>query len=77
MNGTHMPPEIGIAIIGGGIVGLSLARSLADEGLEVVVIDDGRMSGSIANAGSLHVQMQSRFIRYEVDEGGAERESEG
>jgi len=29
----------------------------------VAVIDDGATGGSNANAGSLHVQMQSRFMR--------------
>jgi glycine/D-amino acid oxidase-like deaminating enzyme len=58
------PKEIGTAIIGGGIVGLCAALELAREGQEVVVLDDGaRLSGTTANAGSLHVQMQSRFIR--------------
>jgi glycine/D-amino acid oxidase-like deaminating enzyme len=56
-------PSFDVAVIGGGIVGLCLAWFLAEEGRGVVVIDDGRHSGTTANAGSLHVQMQSRFIR--------------
>lgn len=56
-------PSFDTAVIGGGIVGLCLAWFLAEEGCGVVVIDDGRHSGTTANAGSLHVQMQSRFIR--------------
>jgi glycine/D-amino acid oxidase-like deaminating enzyme len=55
--------EIGTVVIGGGIVGLCLAWFLAEEGADVACLDDGRLAGSTANAGSLHVQMQSRFIR--------------
>jgi glycine/D-amino acid oxidase-like deaminating enzyme len=55
--------EIEIAVIGGGIVGLCLSWFLAMEGRAVACLDDGRLGGSTANAGSLHVQMQSRFIR--------------
>ncbi|MGK7868848.1 NAD(P)/FAD-dependent oxidoreductase [Falsiroseomonas sp. E2-1-a20] len=52
-----------IAIIGGGIIGLCLARDLAREGQDVVLIDSGHHAGTTVNAGSLHVQMQSRFLR--------------
>lgn len=52
-----------IAIIGGGIIGLCLARDLAREGRDVVLLDSGHHAGTTANAGSLHVQMQSRFLR--------------
>lgn len=58
-----IPKDIGTLIIGGGIVGLCLAWFLAEEGLDVAVLDDGRHAGTIANAGGLHVQMQSRFMR--------------
>lgn len=59
-----MPRESGVAIVGAGIVGLCAALELAREGAEVVVLDDAaRHAGTVANAGSLHVQMQSRFIR--------------
>ena len=60
-------PAIGTLVIGGGIVGLTLAGFLAAEGVEVAVIDDGRVGGTTANAGSLHVQMQSRFMRLYPD----------
>jgi glycine/D-amino acid oxidase-like deaminating enzyme len=56
-------PEVGVAVIGGGIVGMCLARELAIAGCDVALLDDGRHAGSTANAGSLHVQMQSRFLR--------------
>ena len=56
-------PEFDTVVIGGGIVGLCTSWFLAQEGAEVVCIDAGHQSGSIVNAGSLHVQMQSRFMR--------------
>jgi glycine/D-amino acid oxidase-like deaminating enzyme len=55
--------DIGTLVIGGGVVGLCVAAFLAEDGCDVAVIDDGRTGGSIANAGSLHAQMQSRFMR--------------
>lgn len=57
------PADIGTVIIGGGIVGMCLAWFLAEEGHDVAVVDDGRHAGTIANAGGLHVQLQSRFMR--------------
>jgi len=56
-------PEIETVVIGGGVVGSCLATFLAEEGMEVACIDDQHHSGSTTNAGSLHVQMQSRNIR--------------
>jgi glycine/D-amino acid oxidase-like deaminating enzyme len=64
------PREIDVAVLGGGIVGLSTARALRAEGLGVLVIDEGRNAGTNANAGSLHVQMQSRFLRMYPDQIG-------
>jgi glycine/D-amino acid oxidase-like deaminating enzyme len=52
-----------VAVIGAGIVGLCLAGFLAQEGHDVVLLDAGGSAASTANAGSLHVQMQSRFMR--------------
>jgi glycine/D-amino acid oxidase-like deaminating enzyme len=52
-----------VAVIGGGIVGLCLAGFLAQEGRDVMLLDAGGSAASTANAGSLHVQMQSRFMR--------------
>ena len=58
-----MTQQADVAVIGGGIVGLCLARELAIAGIDVTLLDDGHHSGTTANAGSLHVQMQSRFLR--------------
>ena len=60
---ARAPSEIGTVIVGGGIVGMCLAWFLAEEGHDVAVVDDGRHAGTIANAGGLHVQLQSRFMR--------------
>lgn len=58
-----LPAEIGTTVVGGGIVGLCIGAFLATEGADVALIDDGRPGGTDTNAGSLHVQMQSRFMR--------------
>lgn len=57
-----------VIVIGGGIVGLITAINLAAEGATVTIIDAGQNAGSTANAGSLHVQMQSRFMRLYPDQ---------
>ena len=59
--------EADVLVVGGGIVGMAAALDLARDGLAVIIADDGRHSGTTANAGSLHVQMQSRFIRLYPD----------
>ncbi|MGH7126378.1 MAG: NAD(P)/FAD-dependent oxidoreductase [Stellaceae bacterium] len=65
MSGGPHPSvaEIGTLVIGGGIVGSCLGGFLAGEGKDVAVIDAGWPGGSTANAGSIHVQMQSLFLR--------------
>jgi glycine/D-amino acid oxidase-like deaminating enzyme len=55
--------RLDLAVIGGGITGLCAAIAAATAGARVSVIDSGQNAGSGANAGSLHVQLQSRFIR--------------
>ena len=50
-------------VIGGGIVGRIAALELAGAGARVTLVDAAQNAGSTTNAGSLHVQMQSRFIR--------------
>lgn len=52
-----------VIVVGGGITGMCLSWFLADEGLSVLCLDHGRDSGTTANAGSMHVQMQSRLVR--------------
>jgi glycine/D-amino acid oxidase-like deaminating enzyme len=54
-------------VIGGGITGMSLSWFLAEEGVAVLCLDHGRDSGSTANAGSMHVQMQSRIATFYPD----------
>jgi glycine/D-amino acid oxidase-like deaminating enzyme len=56
-------PEIGVLVIGGGIVGVATGAYLAGEGADAAVIDAGYVGGTTANAGSLHVQMQSVFLQ--------------
>jgi glycine/D-amino acid oxidase-like deaminating enzyme len=60
---TALPAEIGTLVVGGGIVGSCVAGFLADEGCDVLLLDEGRGGGTTSNAGSLHVQMQSRFMQ--------------
>ncbi|SOH94883.1 Glycine/D-amino acid oxidase [Monaibacterium marinum] len=55
--------EPDLLIIGGGITGQCAALVAADAGAMVTIVDMQRNAGSHANAGSLHVQMQSRFLR--------------
>ncbi len=57
-----------ILVVGGGIVGLVCACELARGGCRVTLVDAGTNAGSTANAGSLHVQMQSRFMRLYPDQ---------
>ncbi|MFO6463379.1 NAD(P)/FAD-dependent oxidoreductase [Jannaschia sp. KMU-145] len=52
-----------VIVIGGGIVGQVAAIEIAATGASVTLIDAGTNAGSTANAGSLHVQMQSRIMR--------------
>ena len=63
-----MPVKADVLVVGGGVVGRVAAIALAETGARVVVVDAARNAGSTANAGSLHVQMQSRFIRLYPDQ---------
>ncbi|MCX7686134.1 MAG: FAD-dependent oxidoreductase [Acetobacteraceae bacterium] len=53
--------EVEALVIGGGVVGLCIARALAREGREVLVLDRGEpgQGASTANAGSLHAQLHA------------------
>lgn len=55
-------------VIGGGVTGTIAAIALAERGAQVTILDAGINAGSDANAGSLHVQMQSRFMRLYPDQ---------
>lgn len=67
--------DVDVIVVGGGVVGSCVAGFLAEAGKGVVLIDDGRIGGSNANAGSLHVQMQSRFMQlYPRNVPGMERQ---
>lgn len=57
-----------VLVIGGGVTGTMAAITLAEQGARVTVLDAGTNTGSDANAGSLHVQMQSRFMRMYPDQ---------
>ncbi len=52
-----------LLVVGGGITGQCAALAAAEAGARVAIVDFARNAGSHANAGSLHVQMQSRFLR--------------
>ena len=61
-------PTHDLLVIGGGIVGLCAAVTAAQQGARVLLVDAGVNAGTTANAGSLHVQLQSRFIRMYPDQ---------
>lgn len=56
-------PAPELLIVGGGIVGLCAAITAAGQGVAVTLVDAGVNAGTTSNAGSLHVQLQSRFMR--------------
>ncbi len=57
-----------VLVIGGGVTGTLAAITLAEAGAVVTLVDTAVNAGSDANAGSLHVQMQSRFMRLYPDQ---------
>ncbi len=57
-----------VLVIGGGIVGQVAAIELAQAGARSPSWTPAQNAGSTANAGSLHVQMQSRFMRLYPDQ---------
>jgi sarcosine oxidase subunit beta len=54
-----------VLVVGGGILGCSVAYYLARGGSDVLLIERGEINGQASgrNAGSLHVQMLSHFLR--------------
>ncbi len=64
----HLATKTDVLVIGGGVVGLVSAIELASAGARVTIVDARLNAGSTANAGSLHVQMQSRFMRLYPDQ---------
>lgn len=58
-----MAEPLDLLVVGGGITGRSAALAAVKAGARVAIVDRGVGAGSDANAGSLHVQMQSRFLR--------------
>lgn len=57
-----------VLVVGAGITGLMSALHLLNGGARVTLVDAGENAGTWANAGSLHVQMQSRFMRLYPDQ---------
>lgn len=68
MRSSPTPEPVDVLVIGGGITGLACALALAEAGARTLLVDAGRNAGSTANAGSLHVQLQSRFLRLFPDQ---------
>ena len=63
MNSNHKSVGCDFIVIGGGIVGGCISYYLSRQNKEVICIDSGEFSGSYSNAGSIHVQLQSRNFR--------------
>ena len=63
MNSNLRSIESDYVVIGGGIVGTCISYYLSCSNKEVVCVDSGEFSGSNSNAGSIHVQLQSRNFR--------------
>ena len=63
MAGNKKIIDCDYIVIGGGVVGCSISYYLSCLKKNVICIDSGEFSGSYSNAGSIHVQMQSRNFR--------------
>ncbi len=61
-NGSDGTGPVDIAVVGAGITGMLAALELARDGARVELLDAGEPSGTDSNAGSLHVQLQSRLL---------------
>ena len=63
MNSNLRSVDSDYVVIGGGIVGTCISYYLSCSNKEVICVDSGEFSGSTSNAGSIHVQLQSRNFR--------------
>ena len=63
MNSNLRSLDSDYVVIGGGIVGTCISYYLSCSNKDVICVDSGEFSGSTSNAGSLHVQLQSRNFR--------------
>ena len=63
MNSNLRSLDSDYVVIGGGIVGTCISYYLSCSNKDVICVDSGEFSGSTSNAGSLHVQLQSRIFR--------------
>src|SRR3954452_825642 len=66
------PAEVDVCVIGGGVGGLSCARSLASRGLDVLVLEGRTVAGGasgrnggflLAGAAAFHVDARERYGR--------------
>jgi len=63
MNSNLRSLDSDYVVVGGGIVGTCISYYLSCSNKEVICVDSGEFSGSNSNAGSIHVQLQSRNFR--------------
>ncbi|UXN69431.1 FAD-binding oxidoreductase [Devosia neptuniae] len=60
---TELPPAADVVIIGGGIIGMSTAMFLAEQGLRVVVCEKGVVAGEQSSRNAGWVRQQGRDPR--------------
>ena len=59
-NGPELPASADVVVIGGGIVGVSTAWSLAKRGVEVALVEKGRIAGEQSSRNWGFVRQQGR-----------------
>src|SRR5271168_2808913 len=78
MTSTDQPPVFDLAIIGGGINGVGIARDAAGRGLSVLLVEQGDLAGGTSSASTKLIHGGLRYLeQYEfrlVRESLAERE---
>lgn len=74
-NTSKLPGETDVLIIGGGLLGTSLAYYLAKEGVEVVLLDRNELNreASGTNAGSFHFQIGLHQLTPKMSDAAKER----